>query len=618
MSSPPSAGPSTARRLTLRQASSQVGPALSQDNEGDNRRHEQAGQGVFEGFFPPPVLDDPDDLSYEDTSDGGAPSPSLSDHEERGDTKGKEKAHEEDNGSNLEEVRDNGENGGGYESFSDEERPGDEERPNRFRGRSATWMGWTRRERQEISALEKTRARDLSLHLFNIFALKKRAKRIAASRGHSAAATPATEGFGEGPNGGNAASPFAPTKHWSAWPMPAEIVPRGDESRFRDEIDLGTMRMDPDVRPSAELEECIMAQMLQTAKERFNAREWDSARVESCRRWAQTSTGPVSGGEDQDGGDGKESGKEQPGFESAGDGNFEEGFHLAPFLKPVALADDEKARGVLRPATRRVLTQFDELLMGLHHARQAYVTAGGRSQGDPETEVESPARGSSTRRKRRRASSPHGATSAHEKMHLDEEEPQNDDPPSMPTSSASNSPRNAKSRKGTVKGRSGPGLNKETQTKSQAHRQEILGLRDWSDVLGVASMTGWAQPAVMRAARRCADLFDEDMIFRTMDEGRVHLDQTADGGPTWRYTEHEDEQQQEDSGKRPAPDKATVPKYIGKLKEYAKFCPVSECPRHMKGFSRTWNLNEHLRIKHPELARERTQAKVENDTEAVG
>ncbi|KAL8635232.1 MAG: hypothetical protein Q9228_007255, partial [Teloschistes exilis] len=46
-----------------------------------------------------------------------------------------------------------------------------------------------------------------------------------------------------------------------------------------------------------------------------------------------------------------------------------------------------------------------------------------------------------------------------------------------------------------------------------------LGLRDWSDVLGVASMCGWDPAVVSRAAARCSDLFAEGMTFRTLLEG---------------------------------------------------------------------------------------------------
>jgi hypothetical protein len=48
---------------------------------------------------------------------------------------------------------------------------------------------------------------------------------------------------------------------------------------------------------------------------------------------------------------------------------------------------------------------------------------------------------------------------------------------------------------------------------------ERLGLRDWSDVLGMAALTGWDEQVLRRASKRCADLFGEDMLFRTFYDG---------------------------------------------------------------------------------------------------
>jgi len=54
-----------------------------------------------------------------------------------------------------------------------------------------------------------------------------------------------------------------------------------------------------------------------------------------------------------------------------------------------------------------------------------------------------------------------------------------------------------------------------------------MGLRDWSDVLGVAAMQGWDRAVVDAAAGRCAALFGEGMDFRVVDgvevDGFSHL-----------------------------------------------------------------------------------------------
>lgn len=48
-----------------------------------------------------------------------------------------------------------------------------ETRPNRWRGHPSTWKTWTESERRTWAALENERRRDLSVHLFNAFALRR-------------------------------------------------------------------------------------------------------------------------------------------------------------------------------------------------------------------------------------------------------------------------------------------------------------------------------------------------------------------------------------------------------------------------------------------------------------
>src|SRR5204862_5014655 len=89
-----------------------------------------------------------------------------------------------------------------------------------------------------------------------------------------------------------ASSSVVPPKGWTAWPMGADVVRRGDGDIWTDGDDAWTLRMQPDWRPSAELEECLMAHMLKTAKEKFESREWDeqpgagyrSRRKRTCKR----------------------------------------------------------------------------------------------------------------------------------------------------------------------------------------------------------------------------------------------------------------------------------------------------------------------------------------------
>lgn len=52
----------------------------------------------------------------------------------------------------------------------------DEYRPNRWTGAPSTWRSLTSQERGLAASLDKIRDSDLSVHLYNAFALKKRAR----------------------------------------------------------------------------------------------------------------------------------------------------------------------------------------------------------------------------------------------------------------------------------------------------------------------------------------------------------------------------------------------------------------------------------------------------------
>jgi hypothetical protein len=47
-----------------------------------------------------------------------------------------------------------------------------ESRPNRWRGQRDTWLLYTKEDRGDSSALEQINDRNLSIHLYNVFALK--------------------------------------------------------------------------------------------------------------------------------------------------------------------------------------------------------------------------------------------------------------------------------------------------------------------------------------------------------------------------------------------------------------------------------------------------------------
>ncbi|KAL2006953.1 hypothetical protein VTN00DRAFT_8391 [Thermoascus crustaceus] len=515
-------------------------------------------------------------------------------------------------------------------------------RPNRYHGPASTWRFWTQEERQNAEALENIRARDLSAHLFNAYALRKRAREL---RQRSVEENRPHYHRDEDED-----APFAPPARWTAWPMPANEVPRADEyARMMamekgDEDEKWTLRMQPDLRPSADLEENLIAVMMRIAKERFRAREWmygggggeasqkkDPSQFKDEEDGAGDATRKNTYNDEEEG----ESGwKTDPDLELHED-NVE--------YRPVVSTDDDKSRRQLRPLARQIIMRLDNLLMGLHNARKASMAPDDSSASEMMTDTESVAssRYISPRKRRRtegaaersqsrgRKRTRTGPVSGAERM-----ESPSDDHESEEGSAAATSfdESNTSSRASRCARRYG------------SYQRLRLGLRDWSDVLGIASMMGWPSAAVMRAARRCADLFGEDMVFHTLEEGsvqRVQVKGGRRGERVWQYIEgvEEEEKEQKPPRSQPAPSvsrsrsrarpvsakrddvSTTTTAAAAKDKDVTEIvvpdsrrgsrsrrrtkedlvCPVKKCPRHVNGFSRTWNLNLHLKRVHPGL-----------------
>jgi hypothetical protein len=505
-------------------------------------------------------------------------------------------------------------------------------RPNRHHGPVSTWRYWTEQERQVAEGLDEIRARDLSAHLFNAFALKRRARemreRALEDEDHW------EEIFGVRAR----TAAFVPPKRWTAWPMAASEVPRAGEQVIGDEEDVWTLRRPPDPRPSADLEESLIAIMMKTAKEQFWQREW----VPEERRRKQTT-------QKEDGG---ETTEDEPEWKT------EQGLRNMTEYRPVVQTDDDKSRQQLRPLVRNILTRFDRLLMGLHHARKASIAP--EDSSETESDEESiPSRSSSSTRKRRLTSTSGRSRSRGRKRvrttsptesAMGESSDANYEESHNPedSESAYSSPSLRQSHSSPQRSRS----NHRSQSRPRHAKTALrFGLRDWSDVLGIAAMIGCPSPAVMRAAQRCADLFGEDMIFRTLEEGRVqriksNTDKDETNASDWIYTEDLEGDKEVQKPPRPAlprrsrsgprsrrsstsrkreasvaaadvvaakedddePELLPAPgrrqKGKGKHRKQDLICPVVGCLRHTDGFTRTWNLNLHMKRVHPGYVKE--------------
>ncbi|KIX00435.1 uncharacterized protein Z518_10574 [Rhinocladiella mackenziei CBS 650.93] len=498
-------------------------------------------------------------------------------------------------------------------------------RPNRYFGPASTWRSWTERERTAALSIDRLRSQDLSLHLFNAVGLKRKAQESSDGRklkqskkAKGRASSVLSTATGDDEERGSRGRPTTSTlpKSWTAWPMPPDQVPR--EELLPRIGESGEFRTMVDTRPSSNLEECLVATATRLARERWDARPWEDPGSEMGMR-SGTKTDPEEiDGASQTPESADESQEEEEVASMSGDDDLpmfssqtfstsdeaddqpateveEESDNESSEVdrRPVPLADEENARQYLIPSARHILTKLDDLLLGLHKARHAYAAKppgkqrGRYFQTAQGSEGEARSRSQSRARKRKRSSS-------------------------------TNSVASSASATSTTSGK-------------RSRRVGKLGLRDWSDVMGMASLTGWNPAVVERASERCARLFGENMLFRTFHPG------DAKEGKASYFTEHlalesegsvepDDGDQEGDvralrtsvpcencRGRRmncqPAdmhggnfrPCKNCLDMEIAcsgisvkVCTAHGRFCPHQSCPRHMFPFRKQHHLQRHL------------------------
>ncbi|KAL2416422.1 hypothetical protein ABEF94_004859 [Exophiala dermatitidis] len=451
-------------------------------------------------------------------------------------------------------------------------------RPNRYFGPASTWRSWTETERTVALSLDRVRSQDLGIHLFNAFWLKRKAEEVELSGTKLVAAAAAakrrklSKGKGKeraragsvaattddgGVNSGDDQHPrsggqqrFKLLKSWTAWPLPPDQVPR-DELLPR-VVDLGGAAWRApatavDMRPSADLEGWLIAVAQKIARERWAAREWqdeddtknvvrrdgtsgrqgidsgvavDDLDPASDAEESEEEPEPGSGIDDDDDDDDDDEQQHIPGIplfssqavpplgtdEDEEDNEAteknkiraleENGGTAVDNRRPVPLADDDKARQYFLPSARQILSDLDRLLFGLHNARRAYAQ---KPQGKPRGR-----RVSSSRSRSRSRTSLDRPTTTDEEQDEDEDD--------------ENEQRRGRRSRRSSSVVSSTSRSRTRSTKART-RTERLNPRDWSDVVGMAALTGWDAGIVERASERCARLFGENMLFRTFHEG---------------------------------------------------------------------------------------------------
>ncbi|KAL9639308.1 MAG: hypothetical protein Q9164_001006 [Protoblastenia rupestris] len=385
---------------------------------------------------------------------------------------------------------------------SEDESPAPPPRPNKFHGPPSTWKRWTAPERELAASLDQSTTRDLSSHLYNAFKLKQRGDRRKLSDKRLKVRQHAGNPF---------ASTWVPPKNWTAWPLPSKVVPRDDLNKYSSpDITPPFPYLPKPVRPGEQLRGILVAQALRQAKINLKLRELDPLSIPSTKSGnneeddASTETSIIEGstsiGEASPtsetfvtSGRLKQSRASFPGASHA---RYEPGKDLAVGdLRPTVMADDEIAMSILQPTIMRVMADLDSLLISLHRTRNSYLAVQAPDD-DADAATEKQVRSKSCSRKRWRSLSTRRRARS---LSID-----------LPLASDDEAPHDEALKKRRISA---------FHSDRFQNRKSKLGLRDWGDVFGIASMVGFDELAVERATSRCADLFDEGMAFRTLKRG---------------------------------------------------------------------------------------------------
>ncbi|KAH8588680.1 RNA polymerase I-specific transcription initiation factor-domain-containing protein [Bisporella sp. PMI_857] len=317
-------------------------------------------------------------------------------------------------------------------------------------------------------------------------------------------------------------------------------------------------------------------------------------------------------------------------------------------MRPVASTDDDRSRQLLRSSVRHTLSKLDEVLMALHHARK--LCTDHNSQSEPDTDngsrERSASRGSSVSSIERRGSKgprgrprkfalvsrpktaadadcdpveefdhprPQRSKSTHRGRPLKHYEPldgetQEEFEVRIARLQKKPLPASAKPREISPQPPSSPAetpakkkrIRNPNSEERRRNRQKILGLRDWSEVLGTAALVGFPPDVIARATQRCANIFGESMEMRTMPEVPFGLknadvvttyqpeeipDFTSDGTDITDNDSDDDAEEEEEEEKEN--DALGVHN-----------CPVAGCMSQSPSFSNLADLRKHMNKVH--------------------
>lgn len=441
--------------------------------------------------------------------------------------------------------------GGSNSADESDQDSSEDERENRFIGPASTWRDYTADERGLIASLDQERASDLSVHLYNAHALKSRLY----DRHTAAASKPWHNKNRWIQPGDDGTTPWYPDSNWTAWPLSADDVPRKSEGFGKDvlidDTTEGSFKMPITWRAGADLDDELQALMLRKAKDRFILRSKAHGDVPTRQPLATRSPSEIRSSPPVELSS-RRSSLASEARSHASDSEIESA-RLDDLSKPEFMMDDDEARRLLGQSSRHVVAEFDKLLMGLHTSRQ-YHTSGSIASGEAATKPRP------QKRKRR-------STTNETPLPLDQQD-----------------------REDTEKDEE-RAMNRD-YTKHPSGNNALYP-RDWSEVLGIASLTGWNPAVVERAAKRCSNLLGERITFRTMPE-------TVAGKVADRLTEYVPEMipdfdVPDELDDQSEPEAQEEPSY--NIENGFK-CPEESCPQHNRLYEKRFMIRQHLRRVH--------------------
>lgn len=438
----------------------------------------------------------------------------------------------------------------------------------------STYLSRIAPERDVADSLDALTARDLSIHLFNAFALKRRARSDISFSGsisrrpapkdvvrkgsskdakvHDATTDDNDDASDDSITYEQVGDPgWRPPKVWTAWPVRAEEVPR-EEREWEEDGPFAALRDSGEESSSGTLAELLAGHVLKAAKERLREKG-----LVDREQHASSAT--------------RESGERSSSASS--DGLHEEdtaGGEDSPFLAAEILADDDHAASILRPSIQHILSNLDKLLGNLHHARASYTTPKPRKNirgfdgaTSELTESNADISAASSNRKRRRP-----RTGSIKNLQTQNQDVEDSTSSESSDGNTSNNPRNRKRQRTGSPSRSRSCPHSLTTTRSafrppksrassppidKAHEHRShkprFSLLDWSTVLGIASLSAFPSCVVDKTAKRCADLFDEGMKFRSLHLDSADRDEDMDVLPdAWRNAKRNERDESTEEG----------------------------------------------------------------------